>query len=91
MFKDFHRISVSVLQVENGLFQLPKAAHKMQNAFSVKQKPPKHMLILLFEILNMTIIHHFNRIYMKTENKYNQKHSLKILDGNKDLDQMGIL
>lgn len=61
----------------------------MQNAFTVKQKPPKQMLISLFEILNMTIIHHFNRIYMKTENKYN--HSLKILDGNKDLDQMGIL
>lgn len=61
----------------------------MQNAFTVKQKPPKEMLISLFEILNTTIIHHFNRIYMKTENKYN--HSLKILDGNKDLDQMGIL
>lgn len=75
------------MQVENYLFQLPKAAHKMQNAFTVKQKPPKHMLISLFD----TIIHHFNRIYMKTENKYNQEHSLKILDGNKDLDQMGIL
>lgn len=77
------------MQVENELFHLPKEAHKMQNAFTVKQKPPKQMLISLFEILNTTIIHHFNRIYMKTENKYN--HSLKILDGNKDLDQMGIL